>query len=129
MRIAVSPQQPSLATRQRGAAMAIAPEIDLVPRRQPDLGGSRPDYRVYGGEQLVGRIYKSSPGVWFWGLNAIMYDSTVDWPMKGHVPSLDDARGCMRQAFDVWLPWALAIAPDDPKFLRVDQDLTRVGAR
>jgi hypothetical protein len=44
-----------------GQVMAIAPKIDLVPRRQPDLGGSRPDYHVYAGEQLVGRIYESSP--------------------------------------------------------------------
>jgi hypothetical protein len=109
--------------------MAIAPEIDLVPRRQPDLGEGRLDYHVYAGEQLVGRFYESSPGVCFRGLNPVMYDSTVDWPMKGHVASIEDAQPSMRRAFDVWLPWALRIAPGDPKFSRVDQDLRRVGAR
>src|SRR5690349_194374 len=109
--------------------MALTLDIVMVPRRQPDLREGRPDYHVYAGEQLVGRVYESSPGVWFWALNAILYDSTVDWPMKGHVPSMYDARRCMRQAFDVWLPWALGIPPSDPKFPRMDQDLRRIGAR
>ncbi len=59
--------------------------IELVLRRQEDLHDNRPDYSVYAGAQLVGRIYPTHfTGVWFWGVNGLTVDSTVEANMQGH---------------------------------------------
>jgi hypothetical protein len=105
------------------------PEILLVPRRQPDLQNGHPDYHVYAGEQLIARFYQVNSTGWVWSINGVLFDSTVDWPMKGHASDLAEARRCVRQAFDKYLPWALAIPKDDLKYLRVSQDLRQMGAR
>ena len=38
--------------------MVSASPIQLVAKREEDLQGAMPDYAVYAGEQLVGRIYQ-----------------------------------------------------------------------
>ena len=49
--------------------------IRLVAKRQDDLPGGKPDYLVYAGSQLVGRIYQThltgSSETWFWGINGL----------------------------------------------------------
>lgn len=117
------------AALEYGMPRESVPDIQLVPRRQPNLQGDYPDYHVYAGEQLVGRIYQSHNKGWNWAINSVSFDDTVGWTMHGHTPDMAQAKYCLRLAFDKYLPWALAIGKDDPKFRRVDQDLRRMGAR
>ena len=50
----------------------LRPHIELIARRRQDLEGGYPDYHVYAGEQLVGRIHQchstASREHWFWGI-------------------------------------------------------------
>ena len=49
--------------------------IDLIAKRQVDLDNGHPDYHVYAGKQLVGRIYKTNltgaGDQWVWGVDAL----------------------------------------------------------
>ena len=62
--------------------------VALVAKRQEGLHGGKPDYFVYAGSQLVGRIYqthlKGSSENWFWGINGLTVDVTVGAVMQGH---------------------------------------------
>jgi hypothetical protein len=106
--------------------------IELRPVRQEDLQGGHPDYHIYAGTQLVGRIYRhvmlSDRQQWFWGVNAVLLDATIGRPMHGYATDLDDAKHKVRQAFDAWLAWALSIPGDDPKHQRLAQQLAAAGA-
>jgi len=66
--------------------------IDLVPQRQDNLQGGKPDYLIFAGAQLVGRIYQSHlSGLgesWFWGVNGVTVDMTVQATMHGHATDL-----------------------------------------
>ena len=46
--------------------------IELIARRKEDLHNGHPDYYVYAGTQLVGRIYRThlnaTADQWFWGV-------------------------------------------------------------
>ena len=91
--------------------------IELVPQRQDDLQGGRPDYFIFAGAQLVGRIYQSYlsglGASWFWGVNGLTVDMTVGAVMHGHATDLQDAKAKLRTAFDRWLEWARAMPADD----------------
>jgi hypothetical protein len=104
--------------------------IDLIPRRQEDLHGNRPDYLVYAGAQLVGRIYQthlSGLGAsWFWGVNGLTVDMTVGATMHGHAADLQDAKAKLRTAFDRWHQWAMAMPADDLKHPRLAAELKRM---
>ena len=102
--------------------------IDLVPHRQDDLHGGRPDYFVYAGAQLVGRIYQShlSGTSWFWGVNGLTVDMTVGAVMQGHAKDLPDAKAKLRTAFDRWLEWAQAMPAEDLKQPRLTAELKRM---
>ena len=94
--------------------------IELVARRQEDLHQGFPDYHVYAGNQLVGRIYQthfnSTSGGWFWGVNALMADLSVGAVMHGYAADLSDAKAKLRAAFHRWIEWAEAMPTDDLKY-------------
>ena len=88
------------------------PRVELIARRQADLHG-RPDYSIYAGAQLVGRIYQQPDGRWIWAISSIMSDATVGERLSGYADPLDEAKQHFRNAFEGWLPWALAIKATD----------------
>ena len=111
----------------------MAAKIALIPKRQEDLQGGRPDYHIVAGQQLVGRIYKTVMGgnteCWFWGVNSVTVDLSVGATMHGHADSLEQARAKLRAAFDVWLAWARAMPRSDLKYERIATELWRMGER
>ena len=110
--------------------MVRSSPIDLVPRRQEDLHGNRPDYFVYAGAQLVGCIYQTRLSgfaqSWFWGVNGLTVDMTVGATMHGHAADLQEAKSKLRTAFDRWLEWAMAMPADDLKYPRLVAELQRM---
>ena len=93
--------------------------VGLVAKRQKELHGGKPDYFVYAGSQLVGRIYQThmtgSSENWFWGVNSLTVDVTVGAVMHGHASDLLDAKAKLRTAFNRWIEWAEAMPRDDLK--------------
>ena len=100
--------------------------IELVAKRQDDLEGDRPDYSVYAGEQLVGRVYcqvkRSDVEEWFWSVNALTVDRTIGIAMHGYAADLDDAKDKLRAAFEAWLLWARAVPLSDLKRPHVEEE-------
>ena len=85
-----------------------ASAIKLVAKRQEDLHNGHPDYQVYAGSQMVGRIYQThltaTRDQW-WGVNAVTFDTSVGAVMHGNAAGLDDAKTKLRAAFERWLIW------------------------
>jgi len=83
--------------------------ITLIARRQEDLHNRHPDYYVYAGTQLVGRIYRThlnaTADQWFWGVNSVTFGMSIGTVMHGYATGLDDAKTKVRAAFDKWLVW------------------------
>ena len=81
--------------------------VALVAKRQGDHHGGKPDYWVYAGSQLVGRMYLThltgSSDNWFWGINGLTVDLSVGAVMHGHASGLNDAKAKLRAGFDEWL--------------------------
>lgn len=104
--------------------------IELVAKRQDDLQQGKPDYLVYAGEQLVGRMYRMNPfdETWFWGVNGVTVDMSVGAVMHGYANGIDDAKAKLRVAFDRWLVWAKGLPAADRKHLLVSAELARIGA-
>ncbi|WP_068018928.1 hypothetical protein [Rhodoplanes sp. Z2-YC6860] len=102
------------------------------PQRQDDLHGGRPDYHIYAGEQMVGRIYKTmmagNTEAWFWGVNGLTADLSIG-PMYGHTETLEEARAKLRETFDRWLAWARSVSKDDLKYRDITTELWRMGER
>lgn len=107
--------------------MGSASPIQLVAKRQGDLRGDRPDYSVYAGEQLVGRIYQMHNERWFWGVNAVTFDMSVGSPMHGFARDLDDAKARLRAAFGRWLLWARAMPQTDLKHPHIAEELRNIS--
>lgn len=103
--------------------------IALVPRRRPDLDQGFPDYHIYAGEQLVGRIYQKNYVLWFWGVTTVMLDSTVGTVLHGFAATHDEAKQRLRTAFDAWLSWAQAMPESDLKHSQIDKNLKAIGVR
>jgi hypothetical protein len=105
--------------------------IELVAKRQDDLEGDRPDYSVYAGEQLVGRVYcqvkRSDVEEWFWSVNALTVDRTIGIAMHGYAADLDDAKDKLRAAFEAWLLWARAVPLSDLKRPHVEEELKHMA--
>jgi hypothetical protein len=106
--------------------------ISLVPRRSGELAGGGEDYAIYAGEQLVGRIYRGTLAKqresWFWGLNTVFTDGRQG-PMYGQAETRDAARQRLRERFETWLAWALAVPETHPSFGTIDAQVRRIGAR
>jgi hypothetical protein len=100
----------------------------LIAKRQKDLQGGWPDYAVYAGEQLAGRIYQMHDKSWFWGVNALTVDMTVGAVMHGYATGLDEAKAKLRAAFERWLVWARAVPASDLKHPRIAAELRNMGA-
>jgi hypothetical protein len=115
-----------------GRRQLMTERIELIARRQPDLHGGHPDYFVFAGEQLVGRIYQthftSTSEGWFWGVNGLTVDSTVGAVMHGYALSFRDARAKLRTAFDRWLEWAMAMPAEDLKHCAIAAGLRAMDA-
>jgi hypothetical protein len=84
--------------------------FELTTKRQEDLQGGRPDYHVYAGSRLVGRIYQNTRSlfgseIWFWGVQGI-FTSIETGQMHGSAESFEEAKSKLRTAFDLWLSWA-----------------------
>ena len=77
----------------------------------------------------MGRIYQMHSERWFWGVNALVVDSTVGGGMHGYAESLDDAKTKLRSAFERWLVWALAIPQTDLKYPNIAEELEKIGCR
>ena len=105
--------------------------VVLVARRQPDLDQDFANYYVFAGGQIVERIYQQarSPDQWRWAINSVMIDSTAGAGMAGYAASMEEARRLLRQAFDRWFAWALAIPPSDLKYGPLDKNLGTIGMR
>ncbi len=54
-------------------------------------------------------------------------DMTVGVPIHGYADSLPDAKVKLRAAFDVWLAWAKAVPPEDPKYRWIAAEPVRIG--
>jgi hypothetical protein len=108
----------------------VPPRIELIAKL--DHSRDRPDYGIFAGPQLVGRIYQhyqaSKSESWWWGLNTITFDSTVGDPMTGYTDSLPKAQAAFREAFDRYLEWALALPQWDLKKTAVTAQLKKMGA-
>ena len=112
--------------------MAPVPHIELLARRQEDLQDRYPDYFIYAGECLVGRIYCQVGGLgrteqWFWGVKGV-FTSVEIGQLQGLAPSFDHAKAQLRTAFDLWLAWAVAVPPSHLSYARIRKDLGEVGA-
>jgi hypothetical protein len=103
--------------------------VQLVARRMSDLEQTFPDYGVYAGAQLVGRIYQSRAGQWNWAINNITFDATVGRRMSGYATSMAGAQAALLPAFNRWLDWALAIPRKDLKYVPLDRNLKAIGVR
>ena len=64
---------------------------------------------------------------WWWGLNTVCFDSTVPGTMKGYTDSFEKARTSFREAFDVWLAWAIALPVWDAKQREIGPQLIEIG--
>ena len=103
--------------------------VRLVARRMSDLDRAYPDYGVYAGPQLVGRIYQTRSEQWNWAINSITVDATVGCRMSGYAASMPEAQAALLPAFNRWLEWALAIPRTDFKYAPVDRNLKAIGVR
>jgi len=77
--------------------MTPLPHIELLAPRQEDLQARYPDYLIYAGERLVGRIYCQVGGMgrteqWYWGVQGAFTSMEIG-PLHGHAPSFDHAKG------------------------------------
>jgi hypothetical protein len=126
----VAPQVGRSERSERSISLCVPPRVVLIAKRNHDR--DRPDYGIFAGPQLVGRIYQhyraSTSETWWWGLNTITFDSTVGDPMKGYADSLPKARAAFREAFDRYLAWGLALPQWDPKKAVVAAQLKKMGA-
>lgn len=108
------------------------PQVHLIAKLNRTR--ERPDYDIFAGEQLVGRIYlthaTSKTESWWWGLNTITFDSSLGPPevSRGYVDSLPKAQAAFRKGFDLWLEWALAMPSWDLKHKQVRVELKKIGA-
>jgi len=97
-----------------GRTGSLLPGIELMPRREPDDVDGAPDYLIYAGDHLVGRIYRhvsrSDFENWFWGLQGVFTSMEIG-RLHGGAESFDQAEERLRTAFDLWLAWALAAPP------------------
>jgi hypothetical protein len=115
--------------------MAELPRIELVPRLESErLGGDRPDYSIYTGQRMVGRIYLQNVGQftedseqWFWGVQGVFTSMEIGH-LRGLAGSLDEAKARLRAAFDLWLAWALAAPATHLSYHTISKDLRDVGA-
>lgn len=107
-------------------------KINLVAKRQEDLHNGHPDYHVYAGRQLVGRIYRTdltaSQHQWLWGVNGVTYDISLGTVMHGYATDLADAKARLRGAFGRWLLWARAIPETDLKHPHIAEELRNMSA-
>jgi hypothetical protein len=106
--------------------------IELVAKRQEDLQGGRPDYHVYAGCRLAGRIYRNTRSlfgseIWSWGVQGI-FTSMEAGQMQGSAESFEEAKTKLRTAFDLWLTWASAVPPSHLSYVAIRRDLHDVGA-
>lgn len=103
--------------------------MELIARRVQDH--DFPDFHIFAGEQLVGRIYRyhvTSPvEAWWWGISMICIDATFEHQSKGYTKSFEEARAAFRIAFDQWLAWAQAVKVWDPKRRQIDENLRKIG--
>jgi hypothetical protein len=111
----------------------LPPRIVLVARRDKDLQEGQPDYSIWAGEQRIGRIYRKHRSgdreLWFWRINSVTCDLSVGVPTHGHdATSFEDARAQLRGAFDHWLAWARAMPRGDMRYLRISEELKKMGA-
>ena len=111
----------------RDACASVISRVALVARRQADLSQGYPDFHVYAGSQLVGRIYQthfsSTAEGWFWGVNALTVDLSVGAVMHGYAAGFSESKTKLRAAFDRWLEWAEAMPKDDPKYPSIAAEL------
>jgi hypothetical protein len=112
--------------------LTTAPVIELTTKRQEDLQGGRPDYHVYAGSRLAGRIYQNTRSlfgseIWFWGVQGI-FTSIETGQMHGSAESFEEAKSKLRTALDLWLCWALAVPPSHLSYVAIRRDLHDVGA-
>lgn len=107
------------------------PHVDLTAKKRADKDWPHFDIVAGPGEHLVGVIHRQIPTatteVWFWTINTIMVDSSVGAAMKGYTRSFDEAKADFRQAFDVWLAWAIAMPKWDLKRAQIDKNLRAIG--
>jgi len=106
--------------------------VELIPRREQDLVGGFPDYAIWAGAQLIGRIYQrhaiGGHEYWFWGINAVTCDPAVGVPTHSHnATSMADALASFRAAFEAWLEWAKVMPAEDLRFKRVQAELEKIG--
>jgi hypothetical protein len=110
---------------------SVLPHVDLIAKLNRTR--ERPDYDIFAGEQLVGRIYlmhvTSTNESWWWGLNSICLDATIPGMMKGYTQSLEKAQASFRAAFDVWLAWATAMPTWDLKQRQIGPQLKKIGVQ
>jgi hypothetical protein len=108
------------------------PYVEIVAKL--DRTKDRPDYAIFAGKQLVGRIYRvylsSTTETWWWGLHTITFDSSMGPPetTKGYTNSLPWAQESLGAAFDHWLAWARAVPRGDMKYERISVELKTIGA-
>lgn len=103
---------------------APAERIELVSRREPEtVVGGGPDYLIYAGDRLVGRIYQRAEQ-WFCGVQGIFTSMKIG-QLHGLAKSLAKQR--LRSAFDVWLAWALAAPSSHLSYATIRRDLTKRG--
>jgi len=101
--------------------------IELVARRQERLSQGYPNFHIYAGSQLVGRIYQThytglSQG-WFWGINGLTVDLSIGAVMHGYAAGFSEAKTKLRAAFNSWVEWAEAVRKDDLKYSSVAAQL------
>ena len=106
--------------------MTPLPHIELLAPRQEDLQARYPDYLIYAGERLVGRIYCQVGGMgrteqWYWGVQGAFTSMEIG-PLHGHAPSFDHAKAQLRTAFDLWLAWALSVPTWQLSCARIRKD-------
>ena len=109
----------------------MATRIELFAMRQKDLHSGKPEYHVYAGAQLVGRIYQthlSGSENWVWSVNAVTLDMTIGAAMHGYATGLYDAQAKLQAALERWLAWAQTIPLTDLKYPHIQAELRKMGA-
>jgi hypothetical protein len=104
--------------------MPLFTQIELVARRQTDVGKDQPDYLVYARDRLVGRIscQVATPNAeqWFWGIHGMVTSMEIG-TLQGLAENFEQAKTRLRAAFELWLAWAAAAPPSHLSSARIQQ--------
>ena len=115
--------------------MTPLPHIELIARRQEDLQARYPDYLIYAGERLVGRIYCQVGGMgrteqWYWGVQGAFTSMEIG-PLHASAGAQSyflRNDGDRRNVFIYCKPYGIEVAKAPAVRIREDRGARGTGA-